>query len=554
MQRVRFKISCKLPSRNVSFIAMMLAKRTRPKNSGRGNGSSSDDKEEEPIQLYRPSSVTEDTDDFLDRDDLTDDDIAAFVAGKLLLPKSLDSNQHEGDGIDSTHAAQNEAFRSRRSEIRQLSDKLAYGEARIDDDGRLVPTGEPQPPNANLPPGPQPRNNNEGNNNNNPQVDIGLFGGAGGGGGDRQEAEAERIVEQETREAAAAIARAVQRYRDQGVPEEDFEVILIEPRGRGTVNLTFRRICIAVLAVVTAFVCVILQTLPLLDSNFDKFDPDFDKLLYDLLHVRFIQTHAKHCPGLHRQGSMAEAEYNIDLAHPTRWYQFALLKNHLSQILRPFQSTSENCDDGVLHIPAKQVLLESYIQSASPEEAALNKLFARGVNVSWFLPCQPLTDAYSLLKASPVCENSIQQVNSHGVDTSKCFRGVHDSIASDAEIDTALRLGNNLIVDGGDHFTIHYDVSHLRQRIPTLLEKLQTLLDETYHVQQDSIEPFAFRIYTVGPMDAHGVNLYRSPAFTLNRTVRTNENRASFQQLRLTCFCLTRFGPSVQLYRTIWIG
>ena len=503
---------------------MMLAKRTRPKRGGGGNGVSGDDKEEEPIQLYRPSSATEELDDFLDRDDLTDDDIAAFVARGPLLPESLNSNQHEGDVIDTTYTAQNEAFRSRRAEIRQLADKLAYGEARIDDDGRLVPTGEPQPPNANLPPGPQPRNNNEGNNNN-PQVDIGLFGGAAGGG-DRQEAEAERIVEQETREAAAAIARAVQRYRDQGVPEEDFEVILIEPRGRGTVNLTFRRICIAVLAVVTAFVCVILQTLPLLDSNFDKFDPDFDKLLYDLLHVRFIQTHARLCPGLHRQGPVAVAEDYVDLSHSSPWYQSAQLKNHLSEMLRPLYSSSEDCGDGVLHIPAKQVLLESYLHSTSPEEAGLIKPFALGVNVSWFFACQPLTDNYSLSEVSPVCENSIEQVNSHGTDTSKCFRGVHDDLVSDEEIDTALRLGNNLILDGGDHFTIHYDVSHLRQRMPTLLEKLQTLLEETYHVQQDSIEPIAFRVYTVGPMDAHGVNMYRSPAFTLNRTVRMKEQWA----------------------------
>ena len=107
---------------------------------------------------------------------------------------------------------------------------------------------------------------------------------------------------------------------------------------------------------------------------------------------------------------------------------------------------------------------------------------------------------------------------------SHCFRGVHDDIISDEEIDNALRLGNNLILDGGDHFTIHYNVSHLERKIPTTMEKIQALLQETYHVNQDAVEPVAFRVYTVGPMDAHGVNLYRSPAWTLNRTVSTNNH------------------------------
>ena len=508
---------------------MMLSTRTRPKSGGSG-GAGGGHEDEERIQLFRPSAGTEDVDAFLDRVELTDDEIISFLKGEPMEFEASGGSGQECDENDTVHAALKHAFHARRAEIRQLSDKLAVGEARIDEDGRLRPTEVPQHPNANLPPGPQPRNNNNDNNgNDDPPLNHGLFGGPVG---DRQEAEVERMVEQETREAAASIARAVQRYRDAGVPEEDFEVILIEPRGRATANLTFRRICIAVLAVVTAFVCVILQTLPLLDSNFDKFDPDFDKLMYDLLHVRFIKDHAKNCPGLNRLPEVVVPNKSFDMQQSAPWFYFAHVKNHVSDRLKEFFSSADlACDDGVLHFPAKQVLLGSYLHSANAEEAALTKPFASGVNVSWFFPCQPLPGEELLPKASPVCMNSIEQHQSHEEELlpqkpSNCFRGVHDDIVSDEEIDSALRLGNNLIVDGGDHFTIHYDVSHLQQRIPTLLEKLQALLHENYHVAHNAINPVAFRVYTVGPMDAHGVNLYRSPSWTLNRTVSSNRNQS----------------------------
>jgi hypothetical protein len=92
-------------------------------------------------------------------------------------------------------------------------------------------------------------------------------------------------------------------------------------------------------------------------------------------------------------------------------------------------------------------------------------------------------------------------------------------LISDSEVDNALRLGESLILNGGDHFDIHYDVSHLERRVPSIVKKLRLLLRETYNV--DNIHPIAFRVNTAGPMDGHGVNLYRSPALALNRTVRS---------------------------------
>jgi hypothetical protein len=73
-------------------------------------------------------------------------------------------------------------------------------------------------------------------------------------------------IEQEEREASAAIARAVQRYREQGVADGDLRLIMVRPENGERTNFTFRRICCAVLAVVTAFICIMLQALPLMRS------------------------------------------------------------------------------------------------------------------------------------------------------------------------------------------------------------------------------------------------------------------------------------------------
>lgn len=101
--------------------------------------------------------------------------------------------------------------------------------------------------------------------------------------------------------------------------------------------------------------------------------------------------------------------------------------------------------------------------------------------------------------------------------TSHCFRGVHDDVISKYEVDQTLRLGNSLILNGGDHFDVHYDVSHLNQRIPSVVTKLERLLHERYN--QSHFQPVAFRVQTAGPMDFHGVNLFHTSALTLNQTV-----------------------------------
>jgi hypothetical protein len=421
----------------------------------------------ESLQLYRPVGSNEEAVELLDRVPLTNQDIIDFCGSKpLRSPLAVETDEN---------ARLRATFHGRRAEIRDISERLKSGGAGIDEDGRLVTvTGPPQPPLlADLPAAPQLFNFNQQDN----------------------EQEEERLFVQEQREASESVALTVKQYREHSVPEEDFELILIEPREGANVNLTFRRIRIAVLAVVTAFVCVILQTLPLLQLE-ESLDPHFDGLMHELLHMRLFYVHAMHCPGLHREGN-------------SQWHE------RIFQFLFSRQSSTK-CDEGVLHIPALHVLLGIYLHSPNEEEVAAVEPFANGINVSWFLPCEPLQDIEAT-SCCPLSSDSHLDICTESAPKT-CFRGVHDNVVTDVEVDNALRMGNSLIVDGGDHFDIHYEISFLEQRIPSILDKLRDILRDQYNL--NGIRPVAYRVNTVGPMDGYGVNLYRSPALTLNQTVR----------------------------------
>jgi hypothetical protein len=228
----------------------------------------------ESLQLYRPAGSSEEAAELLEKIKLTNQDIIDFCGSKpLRTPLAVETDEN---------ARLRAKFHERRAEIRDVSERLKIGDARIDEDGRLVAvTGPPQPPLADLPAPPQLFNFNQ---------------------QDNEQEEEDRLFVQEQREASERIALMVKRYREHSVPEEDFELILIEPREGANFNLTFRRICIAGLAVVTAFVCVILQTLPLYQP-IESLDPHFDGLMHELLQMRLFHVHAMHCPGLHREGN-----------------------------------------------------------------------------------------------------------------------------------------------------------------------------------------------------------------------------------------------------------
>ena len=81
-----------------------------------------------------------------------------------------------------------------------------------------------------------------------------------------------------------------------------------------------------------------------------------------------------------------------------------------------------------------------------------------------------------------------------------CFRGVHDDIINDYEVDSLIKVGGDLIIDGGDHVTIRNDTEILTQRAPIVLSKLELLLHEQYGVQ-GPLKPVAFRFHAaVSPL------------------------------------------------------
>ena len=190
-----------------------------------------------------------------------------------------------------------------------------------------------------------------------------------------------------------------------------------------------------------------------------------------------------------------------------------------------------DCSQGVLHVPSKTVLVESYFESSTHRDhGALWEPYVLGVNVSWFLPCnfpentttlttktttsQQSSSVDTLAKQLPEesCDARQQDGNNHpDVPQPRCFRGIHDNMISDQEVGETLRLGSQLIHEGWDHFDIHYNKTLLLQEhLPTLLQTIRSLLQETYLLREGSIQPVAFRVSAVGPLDGSGVTLHGS--------------------------------------------
>ena len=469
----------------------------------------------------------------MEREDLTEQDILDFCHGKP--PRPLDLDKHE-----KLKMVLLEAYHKRRTEISDLVRKLWTGEAVVDDDGRLIPVPNNNNINNNNEEQNQNRNNNNNNNNqqlnnnnnqqlnnnNNQQLNNNNGNNNNIGGGilnwnpnpinnimnqqpfpvDNEEEE-RRWLEREERDAAEAIARAVQRYRKEGVSEEDFVLIKVQPAERAErANLTFRRICFAVLAVVTAFICIMLQTLPLFPRDSNPY-PRFDKLLHELMQVRFLEEHVQACSNLQRSPP------------PPRRFWHGLFAG-----ITGMSNRYVDCSLGVLHIPAKDVLIDSFLESPTNEAASLWEPYVMGlgINVSWFMPCHAPTNvtlpsacqSHPELRKIPDDSCSMQeddkdvvQRHYHQNQEDRCFRGVHDNVVSDQAVGEILRMGAQLIQEGGDHFDIHDDVSILDIHVPSVLHTIRDLLRDTYAVPGNLV-PVAFRVNAVGPMDGSGVHLH----------------------------------------------
>lgn len=139
--------------------------------------------------------------ELLERIDLSENDVHAFVNNESLTPVPVDNELEE--------------YKAHRRDLARLSKDVPRGMARIDSLGRLVPIN-PQPP----PPTP-PRPHQQ-------QVPL-----------QRQppppqdEYEYHRQwLEQEEFQASEAISRAVARYRKRGIPDSDLELIRVSAPGR----------------------------------------------------------------------------------------------------------------------------------------------------------------------------------------------------------------------------------------------------------------------------------------------------------------------------------
>ena len=184
-----------------------------------------------------------------------------------------------------------------------------------------------------------------------------------------------------------------------------------------------------------------------------------------------------------------------------------------------------DCDAGVLHVPVKHVLLDQYMEAETMEALATLQPYAFGINATWFFPCQSSPSIRD--DDDETCIARQENFDDHDDnDRYKCFRGLHDNLVSHFNVRRALWLGRDLILEGGDHFTIHYNVSRLQESVPDVVNTIPALLRKQYYVDDKMIKPVAFRIYTTGPVDGHGVKPAPSmafevrPEYALNKTVR----------------------------------
>jgi hypothetical protein len=357
-------------------------------------------------------------------------------------------------------------YHSRRKELVELRKKLQTGHARVDQDGRIVPILNPRAPQAvDLPPPPNRAqllaafplanaaaannnnnnnnnmDNNFNNNNNNPMNNL-----------DHEDADTQWVAQQE-RQAAGAIARAVRRYREAGVPDEDLFLARVRGSSPGGVGaFTFCRICIAISGVVMAFLFLMLHTLPIGAQLFyysqrggihnnalSSMKQAGTRLLHELLQVKDFHAHAEKCPNLHRNQTYTWAQ---------RWW-YRLLEG----------KRVEDCSNGVLYIPTLRVIVAPPVTTGpntngkSRESASsthnMGSTRDGAVDAVWFMECHTprslpsLDDSSSMhlnYSAEMVQQQQQPQDQSAVLDSSSspnvctseshhtrsCFRGIHD--------------------------------------------------------------------------------------------------------------------------------
>jgi len=204
--------------------------------------------------------------------------------------------------------------------------------------------------------------------------------------------------------------------------------------------------------------------------------------LYHLMDVKSLGEHLEDCQGLDRR---------VKLQRERRgWFGGV-------------EAYQYDCADRVLHIPAKHILEEGNLTKGVLEP------YRNGLNASWFHECVlrdenetscVLRRDFSVKKDSCNAEIDADADGNTNTNTcsalkeppAACFRGVHDGIIGDDDVENALDFAQFMVSTGYDEVAITTKTHLLEDHIPSILAKLQRLFRDVYGVS--SIQPVAFQI------------------------------------------------------------
>jgi hypothetical protein len=460
--------------------------------------------------------------------DLSDDQIVSFCENPLETLDSVNESQRERECPEERRYRQDIAdYNRRRNEFLDLKEDLSNGKARVNPDSgllELIPNPAEIPPLAGL------------------AAAAAAVAPPGADGRDPEELDRAWVRQQEIA-SLAVVNRARRRYREEGVADDDLELVLVRPmENHDRARLTIRRILVAVFTVTTAFMCLVIQTLPLLkgwifvsnrsNAQNDRESSTSDPLLQSLLEIKPLLEHIRQCPGLDRGTEYLpnnEAKSQVSSLQSSRWAQslFVHFRHYIQYPLLKHQKAYTpaesmiDCSQGVVHITDLKYLksyrsyvnsilssyLNSYPSSKSVQDLeSLQPFLKSGIDKSWFFPCADSSPYSPDSSTEGTCQHGTvgycPSESSHSgtsfwnsktrrkpKEERVCFRGVHDEFLTDREVNEALRLGKHLVSSRGfDHFDVHFDTSVLTGQLDGVVTKLRALLREQYGLIDDAGE------------------------------------------------------------------
>lgn len=398
----------------------------------------------------------------------TKDDILMYIRGSYEI-LCRDSGDREGVAYSDAFDEQRRAFTFRQIELNRLSRLVSEMHARVDADGRLVPLTDENIEDNHRDNTHQPAQPRQ------PQNDQLFFDHIFDEQPEENDHDAiEQIIRQQEQEASLVIKRALQsRYKN--IPCKDLRLIpiTVNPPSPRRGLLTLRRICCAVVAVATAFVSVMIRSLPSYNIRND-----------DERYIILQQNNLLNDPSSAMQGST----FTIPVEK---------LLNSIAKVTLPAQPIASQTD------------IKMHSLSNPAWTTAWTKQSSSGVLLVPSLPLSLLLGSNDLSfdqKCSwrnlhvPSCFSdklNDQCAFQSEVPPSYCFRGVHDDLIGEVQLAQVINLGQSLARNTSltNHFDIHYETNRLPSSI---IRSLQKLLVHNYQMPPN-IRPAAFRIYVTAP-------------------------------------------------------